>query len=238
MKPILCNTQVVQNILAGRQKQDRRPIKPQPNVKDDGSWRWDHKAKGIGRYGTNLAYMLKELPACAPHQPGDVLYVRETWRVNSIGYVCREHNDRNTVEVEYDAMPGCARGDREGYCVTDTELVRANHYYEKHSANCTSSFSPNIHMPKWAARIFLKITGIRVERIQDISDKDIEAEGVDFDSEHASLCFSIAEQPYPNDLVNGSPRRTLMKKLWNSIYPGSWERNDFVWVYSFEKIEK
>ena len=97
-----------------------------------------------------------------PYQVGDRIYVRETWRVNAIGYVYREHHDRKTVEVEYNALGGQSIGDREVYCVTDEELIRAHHYYEKHSANCTSSFSPNFQMPKWAARIWREITSVRV----------------------------------------------------------------------------
>ncbi len=112
---------------------------------------------------------------CPYGKVGDRLWVREPWRVNAIGYVCKEHNDRNTVEVEYATLPGHARGDREWYCVTNEELTKANHYYDKHNNGC---FSPNIHMPKWACRIWLEITGMKVERVQDITQLGLKAEGV------------------------------------------------------------
>jgi hypothetical protein len=192
MKPILCNTQVAQNILVGRQTQDRRPIKPQPTVHGNGSWNWNYRAKGIQRYGLTVDYMKKELPACAKYQPGDILYVRETWTTNF---------DRDCKPSEMD----------------DNERIL---YYASQSKGkqAICRWRPNIHMPEKFSRIFLKVTKVRVERIRSISYDDVIAEG----------CESGYRCSTTKNFAN----------LWESIYPGSWERNDWVFVYDFEKCER
>ena len=87
-------------------------------------------------------------------------------------------------------------------------------FYTKHSS---------IHIPRWASRILLEITGVRVERLQDISDEDSLAEGI----------YPTATGLYP-----GSPRAEY-QKLWESINgPGSWGSNPWVWVISFRRIEQ
>lgn len=80
-----------------------------------------------------------------------------------------------------------------------------------------NGWTPSIHMPRKASRIDLEITNVRVERIQDITMGEVQKEGVQFD---------VIKWPYTFD------------RLWNSIYPGSWERNDWVWVYDFKIKEQ
>jgi hypothetical protein len=208
MKPILCNTTVVQNILAGRQTQDRRPIKFKKGlgefVDTDDAWQWAvHNSTG------------------PKYQVGDVLYVRETFKgawkpLNTPGwYVYIITYKADGAKVRY----------------RETHLDTVDNWPDK--------WKPSIHMPKKFARTFLKVTGVRVELIQDISDNDIEAEGTDFETEHGSLCFSIQDEScYENNLVDGSAVRTIFKKLWDSLYPGSWDRNDWVFVYDFELCER
>lgn len=78
---------------------------------------------------------------------------------------------------------------------------------------------PSIHMPRWASRITLEVTGVRVERLQDISEADALAEGVTFDP-----------------LMHTNPREAYMH-LWNAINgPGSWYANPWVWVVEFRKL--
>lgn len=95
---------------------------------------------------------------------------------------------------------------------------------------------PSIHMPKAAARIWLEVTDVRTERLQDISEKDAIAEGIDMESEFASLCIDLETAPYSNDLVRNSAAITVFKKLWESTC-GSWDANPWVWAISFKRIE-
>lgn len=94
---------------------------------------------------------------------------------------------------------------------------------------------PSIHMPKAAARIWLEVIDVRPERLQDISEKDAIAEGIDMESEFASLCIDLETAPYSNDLVRNSAAITVFKKLWESTC-GSWDANPWVWVIEFMVI--
>lgn len=94
-------------------------------------------------------------------------------------------------------------------------------------------WKPSIHMPRWASRITLEVTGVRVERLQDISEADAEREGI----EDAALLPLTHFKDYSN---NGETRSAQysFETLWESINgPGSWERNDWVWVIEFKRIE-
>ncbi|CNE25336.1 ASCH domain-containing protein [Yersinia enterocolitica] len=86
---------------------------------------------------------------------------------------------------------------------------------------CPAKWVPSLHMPRWASRINLLITGVRVERLKDISEQDALAEGVSA-NEH-------------------SPARYVFGSLWQSIYgadnPKSWQANPWVWVIEFERME-
>jgi hypothetical protein len=73
-------------------------------------------------------------------------------------------------------------------------------------------------MPRWASRITLEITGVRVERVQEISEVD-----------------SIAEGTYPGGFATRRAK-PFFRNAWNEAYPGSWDRNDWVWVLEFRRI--
>lgn len=181
-KYLLCNTQVVQNILAGTQSQDRRPLKPQPRegrrcVHFDGA-RW------YTRDADKPGSPIDKPDWKPPYSVGDLLYVRETFYV----------------------------------CMDGTIVYRAD---------CDSGYigwKPSIHMPKKYARIWLEVTGVRVEQVQSISEEDARAEGCD-----------------GNDLALGDdfgdPVVPFMR-YWQSLYPGSWERNEWVSVTEFKRIER
>ena len=139
-----------------------------------------------------------------PYQLGDILYVRETWcalPVNEAGHM-RGHSVYY-YKVDGDLRPEGWRG----------------------------NWHPSLHMPKEAARIWLKVTDVRVERLQKITDKDAEQEG--------------AQPDYPFDYaVDKWPNLEHFKEIWNSTIKKSdldrygWDANPFVWVVSFERCEK
>lgn len=143
----------------------------------------------------------------SPYHPGDSIYVRETWGVLNDKY----HRCCYLVDSQY--PQGRSR----------QQLVG-------------NRWRPSIHMPKDAARIWLDVTDVRAERLQDISEKDAIAEGIDMESEFASLCIDIETAPRSNDRGSNSAEIAAFKKLWEST-GGSWDDNPVVWVISFKRSE-
>ena len=136
----------------------------------------------------------------SPYEQGDVLYVRETW---------------------------CSRYDGEKYFYfadkcTKREEKKLLDYGEV-------KWRPSIHMPKEAARIWLKVKDVRVEQLQEITSEQIEREGV--------------ETEYPH-VLNGVEKRYAFSQLWNSTIKKSdlerygWNANPWVWVIEFERCEE
>lgn len=197
MKPILMNSKMVRAILEGRKTVTRRLIKPQPTYSPNYGFAWKGSA-----YGTDLpptipgaAYNFR---SAAPYQPGDILYVRETWaKPYGSGYkYAADYNEHDIVEADA------------GYVSVSKNMIR---------------WKPSIHMPKEAARIFLRVKSVRIERIQDISEKQAFHEGIDG--------------------FLGDPRLSFAN-LWNSTVPlhersaYGWEANPWVWAIEFEKYDK
>ncbi|HIB0170650.1 TPA: hypothetical protein ACWSZU_002344 [Escherichia coli] len=98
---------------------------------------------------------------------------------------------------------------------------------------CTAKWVPSIHMPRWASRILLEITDVRVERLNAISEEDARAEGI-----IDGGCLNCGE-PEPCGCANPEPDATdAFAYLWQSIYgQESWNANPWVWVISFERVE-
>lgn len=219
--PILFSTEMVKAILDGRKTQTRRVIKPQLSSKILGGV----TIQGYGNefhfptYDTEYPVEVRKCPYGAH---GDLLYVREKWGV-----------DRIKVGDGYEYPNVLYRAD------STTKLIICDEvwdYYEKDNFK----WRPSIHMPKAFARIWLRVKDVRVERVQDISQDDAIAEGIDMESEHASLCINIEDAGYDNDLVRGSAAFTIFKTLWNSINEKrgyGWDTNPWVWVVEFERVE-
>jgi hypothetical protein len=138
-----------------------------------------------------------------PYAPGDVLWVRETW--------CPDPNgaeDDGTISVFYAADHAHV-----------FNLTPGKEW--KVPKNAFWGSVPSIHMPRWASRITLKVTAVKVERLQDISEDDARAEGVQStefwrDEHPPSICFSV---------------------LWNSIHgPDAWHANPWVAAITFERV--
>ena len=204
IKPILFNTEMVRAILDGRKSCTRRLVKPQPDEKHTYPLGFvtDSTEKkevgcfgfGINEYGGSIKYV-KSL-----YQPGDILYVRETWCKGIERYIYR---------ADY--------SDREKFYQGGKEIEVKWH--------------PSIHMPKEAARIWLKVMYVRVERLQDISGKEILKEGVN------SLV-------HPDAFYFDMNQRELFESVWNSTIKKSdldryeWNANPWVWVIEFERCER
>jgi len=183
-RPILFSAEMVRAILDGRKTQTRRAIKPVPTFNGGGAC---HDADALQQDYVEPYWVFPE--TCKYGQPGDLLWVRETWARHASG-------------VDYAA---------------DFAAV---------SRPQAGPWRPSIHMPRWASRITLRITDIRVERLQDISEDDARAEGCD-----------PARWIDETD-VGMEGYREGFAKLWNKINgPGAWEENPWVWVVAFERVK-
>lgn len=185
IKPILFNTEMVRAILDGRKSCTRRLVK----FFSGENPRWTGYIKdGLMLYnGKNEPCIRK-----APYQPGDTLYVRETWKKAPNGYYYYEDWQRGDI------------------------------------ADITK-WKPSIHMPKEAARIWLKVTNVRVERLQDIDGKGCVKEGIE--EEHLKYVGDEFVKGMFHDLWDST-----IKKFDLDRY--SWDANPWVWVIEFEMCEK
>lgn len=185
-KPILFNAEMVNAILSGRKTQTRRIISEKTlHLFDVAAIAGECHPLGLCDQRSQSYY----LEFCPLGNPGDQLWVRETWN---------KHGGLLTYRADHDWIE---------------EMRKAT--------VCPAKWVPSIHMPRWASRINLLITGVRVERLNDISEQDARAEGVSA-NEH-------------------SPARYVFGSLWQSIYgadnPKSWQANPWVWVINFERME-
>ena len=201
-KPILFSTEMVRAILEGRKMQTRRIVKPQPAGKFLGP-EW-YKPVVINKDGEEEpgepVYGIYsedgEWGIKAHYCPGDILWVQETWFRNDECLLYKASKYENTTA------------------------------YHGRNGWVQIKWKPSIHMPREAARLFLKVTDVRVERLQEITALGISKEGITMPS------F------YGNDI---SPESYLIVKFqdtWQSLYAKRgypWESNPYVWVIEFEK---
>jgi hypothetical protein len=148
--------------------------------------------------GSQIANALR----CPYGAPGDRLWVRETWAAQRALDKLPPQMIEAGAWVEYAAGPGGGILDR-------------------------GKWRPSIFMPRWASRILLEVTAVRVERLQDISETDAEAEGVD--------AVSMADVPRQATMN----RRADFKQLWDSINAkrAPWASNPWVWVVEFKRLD-
>ena len=210
-RPILFSAEMVRAILDGRKTQTRRVMKVQP---------WPDATIEVGPYHPHRIDRHGEsqpgpvtfgaiwdhqdivnggdagLP-CPYGKPGDYLWVRETW-----------------APLADCVVLNCA------YYRLDHEEARSS------GSRVDVKWRPSIYMPRWASRITLRITDIRVERLQDISEEDAKAEGVkplDYAAHHVAA---------------GCGARIAFEQIWTTINgPAAWEANPWVWVISFERVK-
>ncbi len=208
--PILFNSDMVKAILDGRKTQTRR-IAKLPEKWHRGFGAFENNPNGAEEFVIHGDCGIKTI-YCPYGTVGDLLWVRETLQM-----ACCED-----VESFY-------------YCATGNQLERFPETGEERKwfwKQGVGEKIPSIHMPKWAARIWLKITDIRVERVRDISLEDIQAEGIDLRND---LVFPESV------LLRFLKHQIRFKGLWNSINAKrgyGWDVNPWVWAITFEKVNK
>lgn len=226
MKPILFNTEMVRAILDGRKTVTRRTVsqgKSNPLYHNrDKFYRAvdhlndDYKNWYAGFYNDNDIFCgvtggrhIDAIYFKAPYKVNDILYVRETWA----DWCCEE--------CDWDCEPD---NNFSGVCCSAPKYL-----YKASDETQDKGWRPSIHMPREAARIFLKVTGVRVERLQDMRLDDFKKEG------------TIATSISPEDDLN---YRFNFSNLWDSTIKKdqlqyySWDANPYVWVIEFEVIDK
>lgn len=200
--PILFNTEMVRAILDGRKDATRRIVKG--FIPDDAVWGYTaFTPKGYiscrGTFADGYGEKFFKLPC----EPGDILYVRETWKKAPNGYYYYEDWQRNDI------------------------------------ADVTK-WKPSIHMPKEAARIWLKVTDVRAERLQDIDEDGAVKEGIPW-SECRNCkapfgCDACAGEGYDEIDAFAELWDSTIKKIDLDFY--GWNANPWVWVIEFERCEK
>lgn len=184
--PILFNMEMVRAILDCRKSCTRRIIKPQPQGY------FEVSEEPLYIYDTDG----KQGKITPPYQPGDILYVWETF-IQAAAHI---------FWYKADDKPWMSK-----------DLL----------------WKPSIHMPKEAARIWLKVTDVRVERLQDITGLSVQKEGIEVDPNECASKFDFITELF-----------LLFQKLWDSTIKKSdldrygWDTNPYVWVIEFERCEK
>lgn len=234
-RPILFSSSMVQALLDGRKTQTRRIIKPQPNqclVCGKLPINWDKDCLDGGSH-ESINYN------CPFGNIGEQLWVRETFAFGGAAEKCQPGNI-NLVTQEHWLNNNYLwyRADGESPCLGETigEIMAGR-----------GRWRPSIHMPRWASRISLIITGIRVERLQNISAADAIAEGLKaISKDGTSIKYGIPDRDgYPGTDNFGwdwqdwdSDPVKAYKHLWDTISGSdSWNKNPFVWVIEFRIIK-
>ncbi|MFH2073988.1 MAG: hypothetical protein ABIJ57_01385 [Pseudomonadota bacterium] len=196
-RPIIFSGPMVRAILEGRKTQDLRIIKPQPDLCGDGSIYFPDRSASRWKHYVSEGHFIRGVAVdFSPYgQPGDRLWVKETW--------CSPMNAFGRELMDYEPF----------YQATDDHLPLLH------------KWSRSIFMPRWASRITLEITNVRVERVQEISEDDAKAEG--------------AERMHLDDLGQSfKSYKRGFQSIWESLHgPGSWDANPLVWVIEFKRVE-
>lgn len=243
MKPILFNAEMVRAILEGRKTVTRRIVKPQPEISCPGSENECTHEKGFWDMGGNswacrqCGYGVIPIKGgswiAAPYQSGDILYVRETW----------------TETCPY-PLDDCPSGKpKQARTLCEVCMHNGPYYYRADNVdNGSVKWKPSIHMPKEAARIWLKIVDVRAERLQNIRPVDVINEGAYEDCRDCldtygesgfQCCYQKEDECSQCDSV-------MMEwvRLWNSTIKKTdhdcygWEANPWVWVIEFVRCDK
>ena len=205
---MIFNGDMVRAIKDGRKTQTRRPVKASTSDLLDLQEKYPHKKYNI---------------ECPFGKPGERLWVRETWQGPLVD---EEHIEDYRANADKFQTPEFCEyaadgGARPEFCDLDD--------------NVRQGWRPSIHMPRWASRITLEITAVRVERLNAISPNDAAREGLVQLPASGRYCISQGDQYF-----GGASRdaREVFSWLWASIYGDeSWNTNPWVWVIEFKRVE-
>lgn len=214
---MIFNGEMVRAILDGRKTQTRRPIKwkqtrfTEIGEREDGSkWPWSEDAE----------HAFDFWHPCPFGSVGDRIWVRETFQGPLFDFDLMDSYCKDSTPFE-----------KSEFCVYKADGVPAPEFYDADDElHCC--WRPSIHMPRWASRILLEITDVRVERLNSIHDVDAMREGI----QNLTTC-SHSDFGIPG-VVNAQHPVRAFQLLWESIYGAdSWRTNPWVWVIEFKRVE-
>lgn len=209
-RPILFSGPMVRAILEGHKTQTRRVMKQQPKRVD--------AVYADGTIDTECLFRDGRRIKCPYGTVGDRLWVRETWQGPLI---------------------------EEGQCLDNMYAAEFCEYaatqkfapeFEDADGNQRQGWRPSIHMPRWASRLLLEITDVRVERVQDISEADALAEGIEGPFEVGHTAYRAPGDSKPRY----SKAAASFESLWDSINAKrgfGWDANPWVWALTFKRVE-
>lgn len=222
-RPILFSGPMVQAILEGRKTQTRRVLKLQPLDVLTKRPPWANNATRVFNGRRCWFYLAETNPnrggifKCRHGEVGDQLWVRETWATSILDPEGSSfQDDPDNYTIVYRADKDDAKW-KEHW--THCEVVNGR----CKQTPCAPPWRPSIHMPRWASRLTLEITDVRVERIRQITSADCIREG------------------FSPTMRNETPAKERFKELWDTLNAKrghSWESNTWVWVLSFKVIEQ
>ena len=219
---MIFNGEMVRAILDGRKTQTRRPVKFPVHDKNLGCELAGNELAGELSAGNYLN--------SAFGKPGDRIWVREAFRVHSratdVATLVYKASERNSWTEQTHRVP---------VAVCNKPAT-------------PEKWTPSLHMPRWASRILLEITGVRVERLNAISEEDAQREGVHTEVWDQTVVarnyaardefFQFWSEDMPHYVEMNQLYRSSFRSLWESIYgEESWKANGWVWVISFKRVE-
>lgn len=223
---MIFNAEMVRAILDGRKTQTRRMVKPQPDV---GHVKWKLRDGMFYPVRDELCRGVLDAvgPALKPSiRVGSIIWVRETFEVvrETCSYECAEYDVFPWEPDLYghpkeSLMPKCPRGGHRSLVL-----------YKADEEEAVERWLPSIHMPRWASRIDLEVTAVRVERLQDISEEDAKGEGI----VESELGRSASRALATYKRQNLAPAVLQFADRWSNKH---WDANPFVWVYEFRRVK-
>lgn len=219
---MIFNGEMVRAILDGRKTQTRRPVKFPVHDKNLGCELAGNELAGELSAGNYLN--------SAFGKPGDRIWVREAFRVHSratdVATLAYKASERNSWTEQTHRVP---------VAVCNKPAT-------------PEKWTPSLHMPRWASRILLEITDVRVERLNAISEEGAQREGVHTEVwdqtvvarnyEDSDEFFQFWSDDMPHYVEMNQLYRSSFRSLWDSIYgEESWKANPWVWVIEFKRVE-
>ncbi|MHB0550416.1 hypothetical protein [Escherichia coli] len=221
---IIFNTEMIRAILDGRKTQTRRIIKSVPTTHNFHGWIMSStcaKDEGKAVWAIGDSPLLKDPIRlnCPLGKIGDRLWVRETWQGPLVDY-------ENSNKLYKDPEPFQTIKN----CVYKADGDACPEYFDADD-NLRYGWKSSAQMPRWASRILLEITDIRVERLQNIREEDAVAEGV------APLHGGYWKHYQPGWTQHQLSARGSFVTLWNSINgEDAWYKNPWMWVVEFKNV--